>query len=56
MLASQTTAIAIMFVPMALLITYMDVRYRRIPNELVLLTFIGGLTLNTIFGGSHGFW
>lgn len=54
MLASQTIAIAIMFMPMAILITYWDVRYRRIPNELVLLTFIGGLTLNTIFGGSHG--
>src|ERR1051325_3762043 len=55
MLASQTIAIAILFVPMAILITYMDVRYRRIPNELVLLTFTGGLALNTIFYGSHGF-
>lgn len=51
---SQNIAIAILFIPMALLITYMDVRYRRIPNKLVLLTFIGGITLNTIFGGSHG--
>jgi prepilin peptidase CpaA len=55
MLASQTIALGILFIPMALLITYWDVRYRRIPNELVLLTFIGGITLNTIFGGSHGF-
>jgi prepilin peptidase CpaA len=54
MLASQTIALGILFIPMALLITYWDVRYRRIPNELVLLTFIGGITLNTIFGGSHG--
>jgi prepilin peptidase CpaA len=54
MLASRTVAIAFLFIPMAALITYMDVRYRRIPNKLVLLTFIGGLTLNTIFGGSHG--
>jgi prepilin peptidase CpaA len=54
MLASRTVAIALLFIPMAALITYMDVRYRRIPNKLVLLTFIGGLTLNTIFGGSHG--
>ena len=52
MLASQNIAIAILFVPMALLITCWDIRYRRIPNELVLLTLIGGLTLNTIFGGS----
>jgi prepilin peptidase CpaA len=55
MLASRTVAIALLFIPMAALITYMDVRYRRIPNKLVLLTFLGGLTLNTIFGGSHGF-
>jgi prepilin peptidase CpaA len=55
MLASQTIALGILFIPMALLITYWDVRYRRIPNELVLLTFIGGLALNTIFEGSHGF-
>jgi prepilin peptidase CpaA len=54
MLASQNIALAILFIPMALLITYWDIRYRRIPNELVLLTLIGGLTLNTIFGGSHG--
>ncbi len=55
MLGFQTIALGILFIPMALLITYWDVRYRRIPNELVLLTFIGGLALNTIFGGSHGF-
>ncbi|MEP6912252.1 MAG: A24 family peptidase [bacterium] len=54
MLASQTIALAILFIPMAILITYMDVRYRRIPNELVLLTLIGGLALNTVFGGTHG--
>lgn len=54
MLASQNIALAILFIPMALLITYWDVRYRRIPNELVLLTFIGGVALNTIFDGSHG--
>jgi len=54
MLDSQTIALGILFIPMALLITYWDVRYRRIPNQLVLLTFIGGLALNTIFAGSHG--
>lgn len=54
MLGSQTIALGILFIPMALLITYWDVRYRRIPNELVLLTLIGGIALNTIFGGSHG--
>jgi prepilin peptidase CpaA len=54
MLGSQTVALAILFVPLAVLITYMDVRYRRIPNQLVLLTLVGGLVLNTIFGGTHG--
>ncbi|HEV8427390.1 MAG TPA: prepilin peptidase [Pyrinomonadaceae bacterium] len=39
---------------MALLIIYMDVRYRRIPNKLVLVILIGGVTLNTLFGGTHG--
>ena len=50
----QNIAMALLFFPLALMISYMDVRYRRIPNELVLLTLVGGLTLNTIFGGSHG--
>ena len=54
MLAAHTIAIAALFIPMAILITYMDVRYRRIPNVLVLVTFLGGLVLNTIFGGAHG--
>lgn len=54
MLAHPNNVLALFFIPLAAAIIYMDVRYRRIPNRLVLLTFIGGLTLNTIFGGSHG--
>jgi prepilin peptidase CpaA len=54
MLAHPNILIALIFIPLAVAITYMDVRYRRIPNELVLATFIGGLTLNTLLGGSHG--
>lgn len=54
MSASQNIALALLFIPMAVAITYMDVRYRRIPNKLVLVTLIGGLTLNTFFRGSHG--
>lgn len=54
MLAPQSTAIAVMFVPMAIVIGYMDVRYRRIPNKLVLVTFVGGLLLNTVFAGRQG--
>src|SRR6185295_15530649 len=48
------TVVALFFIPLAVAIIYMDVRYRRIPNLLVLVTFIGGLVINTIFGGSHG--
>ena len=53
MLAAQNIALAIMFIPLAIMITYMDVRYRRIPNRLVLITLLGGLALNTFFGGMH---
>ena len=54
MLRDQTLITAVIFIPLAIAIVYMDVRYRRIPNKLVLLILLGGLTLNTIFGGSHG--
>ena len=54
MLATQNVALVLLFIPMALLIIYMDVRYRRIPNKLVLVTLLGGLTLNTFFDGTHG--
>ncbi len=53
-LAPQNLAVALLLVPMAISIAYMDVRYRRIPNKLVLVIFIGGLTLNTFFGGGRG--
>ena len=54
MSASQNVALAVLFIPIAIMIIYMDVRYRRIPNKLVLLALIGGITLNTVFGGTHG--
>jgi prepilin peptidase CpaA len=54
MIANENTAIELLFFPLAIVIAYMDVRYRRIPNKLVLLTLVGGLTMNTIFGGVHG--
>ena len=54
MLAPQTFALAVLFIPMALMITYMDVRYRRIPNKLVLITLVGGITINTVYGGRAG--
>jgi prepilin peptidase CpaA len=35
-------------------IFYTDTRYRRIPNKLVLVALVGGLAVNTIFGGLWG--
>ena len=54
MLEGQNLAMALIFVPLAIIATYMDVRYRRIPNLVVLITLLGGLTLNAFFGGWHG--
>ncbi|HWS54820.1 MAG TPA: A24 family peptidase [Pyrinomonadaceae bacterium] len=47
-------AVAALLVPLAGVITYYDVRYRRIPNLFVLATLVSGLVLNTIFGGWGG--
>jgi prepilin peptidase CpaA len=44
----------LLLIPMAIFIVYYDVRYRRIPNLLVLSLLIGGLTINTSFGGFNG--
>src|ERR1043165_5838756 len=52
--ANQDIALALLFIPLAIIIVYMDVRYRRIPNKLVLVILLGGLTLHTLFGGRHG--
>ena len=54
MLAPYNVSIALVLVPMAIMITYMDVRYRRIPNKLVLITLIGGIAVNTVSRGSSG--
>ncbi|MBA3356132.1 MAG: prepilin peptidase [Pyrinomonadaceae bacterium] len=50
----QNIAMGAMLIPMAIGIAYMDVRYRRIPNKLVLITLVGGLAINTFFGGRAG--
>ena len=44
----------LLLIPMAAFIVYYDVRYRRIPNMLVLSLLIGGLTINISFGGLNG--
>jgi len=54
MFIPRTVALAAMFIPLAFAIAYMDVRYRRIPNKLVLITLIGGLAINAVFGGWAG--
>jgi prepilin peptidase CpaA len=46
--------VALLFIPLAVAIIYMDVRYRRIPNKLVLVTLIAGISLNLIFRGWPG--
>ncbi len=54
MLVTRTIAMALLFIPPAIAISYMDVRYRRIPNKLVFIIFIGGLALNTVYDGWNG--
>jgi prepilin peptidase CpaA len=46
--------VAAFLVPLALIISYYDVRYRRIPNPFVLATLIVGIFTNAIFGGLQG--
>ena len=41
-------------VPIAIIVIYFDVRYRRIPNVVVLATLIAGLVINTALGSWHG--
>ncbi len=54
MLVTRTIAMVLLFIPPAITISYMDVRYRRIPNKLVFIIFIGGLVLNTVYDGWNG--
>ena len=44
----------ILLAPLAIFVIYYDVRYRRIPNVLVLATLLAGISINTAFGGMHG--
>src|ERR1044072_5786687 len=54
MLSSTATVFQFLLVPLAALVIYYDVRYRRIPNAFVLATLISGLTLNLVLGGVSG--
>ncbi|MGH9874040.1 MAG: A24 family peptidase [Pyrinomonadaceae bacterium] len=51
---SQTLVYIILLIPLAVVIAYYDVRYRRIPNAFVLAAFSGGVLMNAILGGLHG--
>ena len=48
------TASILLLAPLAAIITYTDVRYRRIPNVYVLATLASGLVMNLVFGGPRG--
>ena len=41
-------------IPLAATVIYHDIRYRRIPNVLVLTALLAGLALNIFFGGVEG--
>ncbi|HLN98262.1 MAG TPA: A24 family peptidase [Pyrinomonadaceae bacterium] len=51
---SVFTVSTFLLIPLAAIITYYDVRYRRIPNAFVLSALGGGLVMNSILGGWQG--
>ncbi len=44
----------ILLAPLAIFVIYYDVKYRRIPNVLVLATLIAGISVNIVFSGFQG--
>ena len=54
MSASHTIISSALLIPLAVVITYFDGRFRRIPNAFVLATLISGLAINTITVGWTG--
>ena len=51
---SETIVNISLLVPLAIIIAYYDVRYRRIPNAFVLAALAAGLAMSGIFGGLPG--
>jgi len=51
---SLTFVSSALLIPLAVIITYYDARYRRIPNAFVLATLISGLTINSLAHGWTG--
>src|ERR1700681_2803253 len=54
MFSPALIAYEVFLVPLAIVIIYHDVRYRRIPNPFVLATLISGICMNVFFGGFSG--
>jgi prepilin peptidase CpaA len=54
MLDTTTIAALSLLLPLTGIITYFDVRYRRIPNVFVLATLVSGLLINFMAGGVSG--
>src|SRR5207237_1849594 len=44
---------SVLLIPLAVVITYYDARYRRIPNPFVLATLIAGLSINALADHWH---
>jgi prepilin peptidase CpaA len=44
----------LLLIPLAVVVIYYDLKFRRIPNVLVLATLIAGLTINISYGGWRG--
>lgn len=45
-----------LLIPLAIIIGYYDVRYRRIPNAFVLATLASGVAINFLFAGLSGIY
>jgi prepilin peptidase CpaA len=52
--SSQNLVNILLLIPLAVVIIYYDVRYRRIPNVVVLATLVSGLATNFGFSGLQG--
>ena len=53
---SETLVYIFFLIPLAVIIAYHDVRYRRIPNPFVLATLAAGVSMNAIVGGLQGLY
>jgi prepilin peptidase CpaA len=53
-ISPETIVKLVVLVPLAANVIYQDVKYRRIPNLLVLTALVAGIGINSFFGGWHG--